>query len=146
VSWIHIDDWLAIVRAVLEPGGLALEGVVHATGPHPMRNTDLMAALRRGVRRPAAPPTPEPLVRLGAILVGTDPALAMTGRRTVPARLLDGGLGFGHRDLDDALADLSALPQPAPVAQPRVSAEPHSAASSCRRPAAGTRASMAATP
>ena len=106
VSWIHIDDWLAIVRQLLRPDGPALSGVVHATGPGPVRNADLMAALRRGVGRPAAPPTPKALVRLGAVMLRTDPALALTGRRAVPARLLDAGFDFRHPDLDEALADL----------------------------------------
>jgi uncharacterized protein (TIGR01777 family) len=61
VSWIHIEDWLATVRQVLLPGSLALSGVIHATGPRPVRNADLMAALRRSVGRPTAPPTPKAL-------------------------------------------------------------------------------------
>ena len=105
ISWAHIDDWLAIVRTVLEPAS-ALDGVVHATGPEPIRNADLMAALRRSLGRPAAPPTPAFLVRLGAVLLRTDPALALTGRRAVPARLLDSGFRFDHPDLHEALADL----------------------------------------
>lgn len=108
VSWIHIDDWLAIVRELLDPPGAALSGVVHATGPNPVRNVDLMAALRRSVGRPAAPPTPKSLVHLGAMVLRTDPALALTGRRAVPARLLAAGFGFRHPDLDEALADLRA--------------------------------------
>ncbi|RYB95306.1 TIGR01777 family protein [Nocardioides oleivorans] len=105
ISWTHVDDWLAIVRAALEPGS-ALSGVVHATGPEPARNTDLMAALRRSLGRPAAPPTPAFLVRVGAVLLRTDPALALTGRRAIPARLLESGFEFSHPDLDGALADL----------------------------------------
>jgi uncharacterized protein (TIGR01777 family) len=105
VSWAHIDDWLAIVRAALPPDS-ALAGVLHATGPEPARNADLMAALRRSLGRPAAPPTPALLVRLGAVLLRTDPALALTGRRAVPARLLESGFRFAHPDLDEALADL----------------------------------------
>lgn len=108
VSWIHIDDWLAIVRELLDPPGAALSGVVHATGPNPVRNVDLMAALRRSVGRRAAPPTPKALVHLGAVVLRTDPALALTGRRAVPARLLAAGFGFRHPDLDEALADLRA--------------------------------------
>ena len=34
-SWIHVEDWLAIVRETLTPRSTALSGVVHATGPHP---------------------------------------------------------------------------------------------------------------
>ena len=107
ISWVHVDDWLAIVRAVLAPES-RLEGVLHATGPEPARNADLMAALRRSAGRPAAPPTPAFLVRLGAVLLRTDPALALTGRRAVPARLLESGFRFAHPDLDEALADLRA--------------------------------------
>jgi hypothetical protein len=110
VSWIHIDDWLAIVREMLLLGGPAVSGVVHATGPAPVRNADLMAALRRSVGRPAAPPTPRALVHLGAMLLRTDPALALTGRRAVPARLVEAGFRFQHADLDEALADLRARP------------------------------------
>lgn len=106
ISWIHIEDWLAIVREALEPASAGLEGVVHATGPDPVRNADLMAALRVALRRPPAPPTPAVLVRLGAMLLRTDPALALTGRRAVPARLLAGGFSFAHPRLDEALADL----------------------------------------
>ncbi len=108
VSWIHIDDWLAIVRELLLPTGPTLAGIVHATAPHPVRNADLMAALRRSAGRPAAPPTPELLVRLGAALLRTDPALALTGRRAIPARLMEAGFDFRHPDLDEALADLKA--------------------------------------
>lgn len=108
ISWIHVDDWLAVVSLLFDPatGTTALTGVVHATGPEPVRNRDLMAALRRAVHRPAAPPTPGILVRLGAVLLRTDPALALTGRRAVPARLLASGFRFTHADLDEALADL----------------------------------------
>jgi uncharacterized protein len=113
VSWIHIEDWLAIVRQCLRPGGPAVTGVVHATGPRPVRNADLMAALRRSVGRPAAPPTPMVLVRMGAVLLRTDPALALTGRRAVPARLLNAGFDFRHPDIDEALADLRARHQAA---------------------------------
>lgn len=113
-SWIHIEDWLAIVRELLVPTGPPLTGVVHATGPRPVRNAELMAALRRSAGRPAAPPTPEPLVRLGAVFLRTDPALALTGRRAVPSRLLEAGFEFGHPDLDEALADLRDLRPPGP--------------------------------
>jgi uncharacterized protein (TIGR01777 family) len=108
ISWIHVEDWLAIVRQLLTAGTTDLSGILHATGPHPVRNAELMAALRRSVRRPAAPPTPAPLVRLGAMVLRTDPALALTGRRASPARLLETGFEFRHPDLDEALADLSA--------------------------------------
>src|SRR5882757_1113080 len=50
ISWIHIADWLAIVRRTLDgslegdgslKGDGSLEGIVVATAPHPVRNAEL---------------------------------------------------------------------------------------------------------
>jgi hypothetical protein len=116
ISWIHIEDWLRIARAGLgltdaagDAGPSAdgrLSGIVVASAPHPVRNQELMATLRRVLHRPPAPPTPVPLVRLGALLLRTDPALALTGRRAVSARLAEAGFTFRQPYLDGALRDL----------------------------------------
>jgi hypothetical protein len=104
ISWIHIEDYLRALRFVLE--GSTLDGIVHVTSPNPIRNRDMMAALRSALHRPWAPPTPESLVRLGALLMRTDPELALTGRRCVPRRLLDAGFQFEHPDFAEAIASL----------------------------------------
>ncbi len=107
-SWIHVEDWLSIAVQALEGRGPAgnLPGVLHATSPDPVRNADLMRILRRVLRRPAAPPTPAWALRAGAVLLRTDPALALTGRRAVPARLQEAGFVFAHPELEEALQDL----------------------------------------
>jgi uncharacterized protein len=106
LSWIHIADFLAALRRLID--GPDLSGVVHVTGPGPVRNAELMAALRAVLRRPLAVPNPAPLVRLGALLLGTDPALALTGRRCLPARLRAADFEFAHPSLEPALANLIA--------------------------------------
>ena len=65
-----------------------------------------MRHLRAALHRPWSPPVPEPLVRLGARLMRTDPELALLGRRCVPTRLLREGYSFRFPTLDGALADL----------------------------------------
>lgn len=110
-SWIHVEDWLAVARWSLGlpdvPTTAALpSGVVMATSPHPVRNAELMASLRRVLHRPQAPPTPVPLIHLGAVLLRTDPALGLSGRRAVPTRLSAAGFEFAHPRLEGALADL----------------------------------------
>lgn len=119
-SWLHLEDWLGVVRWTLgEPTpvrgctGVAPTrqiptpaGVPLATAPNLARNRELMAALRRVLHRPPAPPTPAPLVRLGAVVLGTDAALARTGRRAVPAGLSSAGFAFTHPHLGGVLADL----------------------------------------
>jgi uncharacterized protein (TIGR01777 family) len=108
VSWIHISDFLAVVRRALEDERFS--GVLHVTSPNPVRNAELMATLRKALHRPVAPPTPAALVRLGARILRTDPALALTGRRCVPARLLEADFRFAYPTLDEALRDLLSNP------------------------------------
>ena len=108
VSWLHITDMIAIVlRALDDP---AITGVVNATGPNPVRNAELMAALRTVLHRPLGLPAPEPLLRLGAFLLRADPMLALIGRRGTPAKLLAAGFDFTHPDLAPALEDLFQPP------------------------------------
>lgn len=105
ISWIHVDDLLRAVTFLRSRADFA--GVVHLTAPEPIRNRDMMASLRRAFHRPWSPPTPKPLVHVGALLMRTDPALALTGRRCVPSRLTAAGFDFEHPTFDDALADLT---------------------------------------
>jgi uncharacterized protein (TIGR01777 family) len=104
ISWLHVDDLCAIMRHCIDDS--ALSGVVHATSPYPVRNRDLMATLRRALHRPVGLPSPEPVVRFGSVFMGTDPMLALTGRRCIPRRLLDAGFTFAHPDLESAVTDL----------------------------------------
>jgi uncharacterized protein len=104
ISWIHVTDFLRTLDTLIDDA--SLDGVVHLTSPNPIRNRDMMAALRRGLHRPWSPPTPRPLVHLGARLMRTDPALALTGRRCIPTRLLDAGFEFVHPTFESALTDL----------------------------------------
>lgn len=106
VSWLHIDDFLAVVCLALDDPSMS--GIVHATTPEPVRNVELMATLRSVLHRPWSPPTPAALVHAGAPVLRTDPALALSGRRCIPARLSERDFPFAHPTLKPALADLLA--------------------------------------
>lgn len=106
-SWIHLDDWLAVARSALGLGPVELpDGVVVAAAPHPVRNAELMAGLRRVVGRRVGLPTPSWLLRLGALALRTDPELALTGRSCTSAVLAAAGFRFRFDHLDEALADV----------------------------------------
>lgn len=109
-SWIHLQDWLALVRATLglDPQVELPDGILVAAAPHPVRNHELMATLRARLRRPAAPPTPAPLVRVGSMVLRTDPALGLTGRHVTSAVAPEAGFEFAHPTLDGALRDLTS--------------------------------------
>jgi NAD dependent epimerase/dehydratase family enzyme len=103
VSWIHVADMLRALRFVMDE---PIAGVVNVTSPEPVTNETLMKELRAHLDRPWSPPAPAPLVKLGAWLMGSDPALALTGRRCVPARLHGAGFDFEFPSLARALDDL----------------------------------------
>lgn len=119
ISWLHIDDFLHAISTLIDRP--VLDGVIHLTAPNPIQNRDMMAALRTALHRPWSPPTPKPLVHIGARLMRTDPALALTGRRCIPRRLLDAGVEFGFPTFADAVTDLTNGPA---VSGPRASG-PH---------------------
>ena len=102
ISWIHADDFVRAVEFVLDRPELA--GVIHLTAPNPVRNSDMMRSLRKALRRPWSPPTPKLLVHLGARLMRSDGALALTGRRCVPRRLLEAGFTFRFPTFAEAVA------------------------------------------
>ncbi|CAM5305790.1 Epimerase family protein OS=Tsukamurella paurometabola OX=2061 GN=NCTC10741_03393 PE=4 SV=1 [Tsukamurella paurometabola] len=82
------------------------DGVVVAAAPHLVRNAELMRELRRHLHRPPAPPTPAPVLAVGAIAMRSDPALGLTGRHATSAVLPAAGFVFRHPRIDGALADL----------------------------------------
>jgi len=108
ISWIHEDDMVALwVRAIEDEG---MRGTYNATSPHAVTNADFMSELRRALKRPWSPPLPAFLVPFGCWLLRTEPVLALSGRRGVPARLLEEGFAFAHPELRAALSDLFLKP------------------------------------
>lgn len=107
-SWIHVQDWLTLIRATLglEEGVEVPDGILIGAAPHPVRNAELMASLREHLNRPAAPPTPVPLVTIGSLVLRSDPALGLTGRHATSEVLTETGFEFSYPTLDGALRDL----------------------------------------
>ncbi len=102
VSWVALDDFVeAMVRAIDDS---SMAGLYHVTSPNPITNAEMMATYRELLGRRVGLPAPAPVTYLGAILLGSDPALALTGRRCVPARLLDECFEFSIPTFREAAA------------------------------------------
>jgi uncharacterized protein (TIGR01777 family) len=102
VSWVALDDFVtAMVRAIDDD---SMAGLYHVTSPNPVTNAEMMATYRKLLGRRFGLPAPAPVTVLGALLLGSDPALALTGRRCVPARLLGEGFEFSIPTFQDAAA------------------------------------------
>ena len=104
ISWIHLDDLTRLFVWAIE--NERAEGLYNATSPGPVTNKQFMRELRRALHRPWSPPTPAPLVHVGCFFMRTEPVLALTGRRCVPARLLREGFTFEYPTLPEALREV----------------------------------------
>jgi uncharacterized protein (TIGR01777 family) len=99
MSWIAHSDltrvlaWLALDSA--------LDGVVNATSPNPVRNEEFTRTLARVLNRPAIGSVPSMLIGLMYGQMGEETVVA--GQRVVPRRLLDSGFAFDFPDLEAAL-------------------------------------------
>ena len=100
MSWIHIDDWVAMVRWALKVD--AVRGPLNVTAPAPVTNSEFSRALARAMRRPALLPVPSVALRaiLGAEMADS---LLLGGQRAVPQKAQDLGCGYGYRTADAAL-------------------------------------------
>jgi uncharacterized protein (TIGR01777 family) len=103
VSWIHLEDLVAIMLAALEREEWS--GAVNGTAPEPVTNAALARALGRALGRPALMPVPGFVLRA---LYGEMATVITTGARVVPARALVLGYEFRHPRLSGALAAVLA--------------------------------------
>ena len=104
MSWIHLDDLLAIFDYLLtSPDRNNGDTVINATAPYPVTNAEFTQALARRLRRPAKMTLPASLLQL---MFGEMSLLLLAGQRVVPAKLQDGGFGFSYPRLPAALQSL----------------------------------------
>jgi uncharacterized protein (TIGR01777 family) len=102
MSWIGLDDVVAIMRLALENG--AVRGAVNVVAPEPIRNVEFTAALSKAVHRPALFPAPAFALRL--LLGEMADALLLSSTRVVPTRLEKLGYRFAQPDLASALESI----------------------------------------
>ena len=100
LSWIGLDDLVDIyARAIVDQD---LDGVMVATSPNPVTQTEFATTLARVFHRPAGLAIPETLLRLLAGREAYTEILAAS-QRLRPARLLAMGHRFRYPDLERAL-------------------------------------------
>ena len=80
--WIHRQDWVDLVRFVIQTPRRS--GAVNATAPNPVTNAQFATALGRVMHRPAVMPAPAFALRL--LLGEMADALLLSGQRAVPAK------------------------------------------------------------
>ena len=98
MSWIDIDDLVAIYRFVLEN---KLEGIFNATAPQPLSNYHFTKILGKVLHRPTWLPLPSFIIKLlfseGAVV------LLDIKEAYYPKALLDKGFHFSYPDAESSL-------------------------------------------
>jgi ligand-binding SRPBCC domain-containing protein len=105
MSWIHLDDVVALFREAVERE--AYHGAVNAVAPEPARNEEFTRVLARSLGRPAVLPVPAAAL---ALAFGEMSQVLLASQRVIPSAASE--LGFRHRyaSLSDALAAIRAHP------------------------------------
>jgi uncharacterized protein (TIGR01777 family) len=100
MSWISLHDGIAAIRFLIDRDDIA--GPVNLTAPEPVTNAAYTKALGRALHRPTVLPVPRPALRL--VLGELADEGVLISQRVIPARLVEAGFTFRHRDIDSALA------------------------------------------
>ena len=105
MSWLHEDDWVGITRFLVEEK--QLEGPVNLAAPNPVKNSEFMAELSSQLS-PFGFGIPAPAfgVRLGCMLLGSAPELALQSRKVISARLARSSYHYMHQNISSALGSL----------------------------------------
>jgi uncharacterized protein (TIGR01777 family) len=101
ISWIHRDDWVAMVSWALTTTAVA--GPLNVTAPAPATNSEFSRTLGHVLGRPSLLPVPAIALRLA---VGEMASELVTGQRVLPERALAGGFAFLYPELEGALREI----------------------------------------
>jgi uncharacterized protein (TIGR01777 family) len=105
VSWIHIEDLVALYIRALEDD--SWNGVFNAVAPLPVTNRDFSQALGEVLEKPALVPTPAWVVKLA---LGEMSELVLEGNKVLPAKALEKAFVFKYATIHAALIDLLRSP------------------------------------
>jgi len=102
LSWISLDDTVAILRSALENANIT--GPLNVVSPQPVTNAQFTKILATTLHRPAIFPAPAFALRL--LLGEMADALLLSSQRVLPAQLQKLSFQFAHPDLAAALATI----------------------------------------
>ncbi|MFC9246479.1 TIGR01777 family oxidoreductase [Streptomyces sp. NPDC057136] len=97
-SFIALHDHIAALRHIIDTS--TLSGPVNLTGPNPVTNREVTAAMGRVLHRPTLFTAPAPALR---IALGGFAADVLGSQRVLPGQLLDSGFPFAFPGIDAAI-------------------------------------------
>ena len=101
MSWVHIDDYVAMLLGLLHDAQAS--GPYNMTAPQPVTNAAFTATLAKVLHRPALFSAPAQLLKWA---MGERACLLLEGQKVLPGKLSASGYRFRFAHLDDALGNL----------------------------------------
>lgn len=101
MSWVHIDDYVAMVLRLLHD--TQASGPYNMTAPQPATNAEFTDALAKALHRPALFAAPALLLKLA---MGERACLLIEGQKVLPGKMTAAGYSFKFPNLADALGNL----------------------------------------
>lgn len=101
MSWIHIEDLIAIMLSLLRNDQMS--GPYNVTAPHPVTNAEFTRTLAAVLHRPAPFAAPAALLKLS---MGESASLLLEGQRVLPQKLEIARYRFRFPELLGALENL----------------------------------------
>lgn len=98
MSWVHIEDYVAMVLRLLHD--VQLHGAFNMTAPYPVSNAEFTRQLAHAVGRPAMFVAPRSVLKWA---LGERAVLLLEGQCVLPVRMQAAGFRFRYPDLSGAL-------------------------------------------
>lgn len=103
-SWIHIEDTCRIIEWLFEHD--ELKGTFNCSSPNPVTNATFMNILRKVTHTSFGLPAYAWMLKLGAMLIGTETELVLKSRWVLPTKLIEAGFNFKYPFLTEALQNI----------------------------------------
>jgi hypothetical protein len=102
MSWIHIADMVGIIVHALESDNV--RGILNATAPQPVTNSEFTTAFASALWRPAF--IPMPAFAVNTIFGQERGILLLEGQKVVPKKAMESGYSFMFPDINSCLLDI----------------------------------------
>ncbi len=104
LSWIHVEDEIAVIQEFLERDEFS--GVFNLTAPHPATLGEVSKHLGKAMRRPSWLPVPAFALKL--MLGDMAKETALTSQKVLPGKLLQANYSFQYTSVSEALNSIFA--------------------------------------
>ena len=100
-SWIHMSDYIAALRLLIDDHGTS--GAFNMTAPNPVTSRQFAKTMGKVMGRPSLMPVPGFAMKAA---LGEVSMTALEGQRVIPKRLQDLGYSFKYPQLEEALLEI----------------------------------------